>query len=175
MRKSLFFGRQRSKKGEAPHTISCDSVLVDVRRPPRQLPKVVPVEITPVFKLLDQGRRIERVAGLPEFDDNHAANQSSIERPGCEHAKVVNVAGLVALVAGADFLGKDLIESQASDFTRHEREELEIALLLLPDKLGRQGGRFASADLQLYLTVPTRFQSWAYVGFTPHESVSCVS
>jgi len=147
----LFFRCQRSKEREASHAVPCDSFLVDLSRPASQLPQVVPVEVSPLFKLLDQGRWIERVACLPEFDDNHTTNLTLIERSGCEHAEVVNVTGLVALVASPDFLGKNLIESQASDFSRREWEELEVALLLLPHQLSRQSWRLASADLQLDL------------------------
>ena len=43
----LFFGSQRSKKREPPHTVSRDSVLVDFTRAARQLAEIPGVGIDP--------------------------------------------------------------------------------------------------------------------------------
>ena len=71
---SRFFRCEGGKKREAAHAVSRNSVLVDFSRPSRQLAKIVPVEFSPVLKFLDEGLGIERVAGLPQFDDDHSAD-----------------------------------------------------------------------------------------------------
>ena len=73
-----------------------------------------------------------------------------------EHAEIVDVARLVPLIAGADFLGKDLGSAQGSDVGRRERQEPEITLLDLRPALRRQRRRFAPTDLELDFAIAAR-------------------
>ena len=66
-----------------------------------------------------------------------------------EHPEVVDVAGFVALIAGANFLGDDLGQGEANDVRRGEWQVLEVALFELGASFRRQRRRFAAADLEL--------------------------
>jgi len=57
--------------------------------------------------------------------------------------------GFVALITGADFLGKDLGNRKANDFGRYERQQLEITLLDLGQAYSRQRRCLAPTDLEL--------------------------
>src|SRR3990172_4685996 len=116
-----FIIREFGKEREAAHAIGRDAAAVDRRSAPDKLSEIVPIEV---------------VAAL-EFP--HQA------------FGIVDVARLVALVAGAYLLRDDFGEGKAVDVGGCERQVLEIALLDLPTALGRQGGRFAPADLELDL------------------------
>src|SRR5580700_1511841 len=72
-----------------------------------------------------------------------------IEWPSGEYAQVVDVARFVALITGADFLGKDLGQRKANNFGRYERQQLEITLFDLGQAYGRQRRRLAPTDLEL--------------------------
>jgi len=56
---------------------------------------------------LHQPRGIEGIPRLPELEDNETADERLIERPCSEHAKIVDVARFVALIAGVDVFGED--------------------------------------------------------------------
>src|SRR5206468_8772409 len=106
-----------------------------------------------LFEFPDQAFGIESIARLPELEHHKPADKGLVERPGREHAKVVDVARLIALVASADLLGDDLGQSEAGDARGHKWQVSKVALLDLRQALSRQGRRFAAADLQLDLAV----------------------
>ena len=90
--------------------------------PVEELAEIVPVEVPAVLEFLHQARRIESIARLPELQHDKAADERLVERPRGEHAEVVDVARLVALIAGADFLGEDFGQREAGDFGGRERQ-----------------------------------------------------
>src|SRR6266403_101751 len=148
-RKHPLFSRQIREKPEASNTIGADSLAVDPRIAAQQVAQVVPVELPPLLEFLHQPRRIEGIARLPELQYQESADQLLIERPRGEHPEIVDVACLVALIAGADFLGKNFGQRKAGDFGGRERQEPEVTLPDLRAPFCRQRRRFSPADLQL--------------------------
>ena len=98
--------RQVREKSEASDTIGGDPVTVNDSGAIEELAQIVPVKVPSILEFLDQARRIEGVPRLPEFQHHEAPDQSLIERARREYAEVVDVARLVALIAGADFLSR---------------------------------------------------------------------
>ena len=142
---------QVRKKSEPHDAIARDSVAINVHGAVQELPEIVPVEVPAILEFLDQTYRIERIPRLPELEHDKAADACLVERPRGERSEVVDVACLVALIAGADFLGKDFSEREADYLSRRERQEPEITLLDLRPALRWQRRCFAAADLQLDL------------------------
>jgi len=58
-------------------------------------------------------------------------------RPSGKHAEIVNVAGLVALIAGAELFRQDFLERKAADFRGRKWKVLKIALRYLRHHCGR--------------------------------------
>src|ERR1700693_5150027 len=100
---------------KASHAIGADSLTVEVHCSVEEMADIVPIKLPAILKFLHQARRIESIARLPELQHDEAADECLIERPSGEHAEVVDVAGLVALIAGAGFLGKNLGEWKTDD------------------------------------------------------------
>ena len=63
-----------------------------------------------ILEFLHQARRIERIPCLPELEHDKPADAWLVKRPRGECSEVIDITRLVALIAGADFLGKDLGE-----------------------------------------------------------------
>src|SRR5207244_9283330 len=135
---------------EACDTSGGDPVTVDDRCAVEELAQVIPVEVPAVPEFLDQACRIKNNPRLPELQHHQAADLRLVERPRGEYAEVVDVARLVALIAGADFFGEDFGQRKAGDFRGRERQQLEITLLDLRPRLCRQRWCLAPADLKLH-------------------------
>lgn len=75
--------------------------------------QVIPIDPPAILEFLDYSRGIERIPRLPKLQHDRAADARLIQRPCGEHAEIVNVARLVALITGADFSGKDFGQSEA--------------------------------------------------------------
>src|SRR5208337_4467515 len=118
----LLFGRQLCQKSEPSDTVGSNLVAVNDYRAVEELAEVIPVEVPAVLELLHQPRRIESIACLPELQHYEAADQRLVERPCGEHAEIVDVARLVPLITGADFLGNDFGQREAYDFGGCERQ-----------------------------------------------------
>lgn len=86
----------------------------------------MPIEIPAILEFLDQPGRIESVLRLPEFLHDEAADACLIERPCGEHAEIVDVTRLVALIAGANFFGENFRQRETDDLCRREPQQLEI-------------------------------------------------
>src|SRR6202167_60932 len=113
--KHLLFGCWIRQKSEPSDAIATDSLAVDHCVTANQVPQVVPIEVPAIPKLLHQLRRIESISRLPELQHHEAANEWLVERSRGEHAEIVDVAGLVPLITGADFLGNDFGQREADD------------------------------------------------------------
>jgi hypothetical protein len=109
----------------------------------------MPIEIPAILEFLDQPGRIESVLRLPEFLHDEAADACLIERPCGEHAEIVDVTRLVALIAGANFFGENFRQRETDDLCRREPQQLEITLPDLRQALGQQRRRLAPPDLEL--------------------------
>ena len=95
-------GLKFPKKRKSVHAVRRNSVWVDFLRSPDELPEIVPVKGRPVLEFLHQRRRVEAIACLPVLEYDEPADHRLVERPGGEHAQIVNIARLVALVTGPD-------------------------------------------------------------------------
>src|ERR1035437_2915828 len=166
---------QVCEKSKTPNAIGCDPVTVDDDGTTQELSQIVPVEGPAILEFLHQTRRIESIPRLPEFQHDKAADERLIERPRGKHAEIVDVARLIALIAGAYFLGQNFGQRQACDFRRRERQNPEIALVHLWSALCRQRWRFAPTDLQLDCAVTTHVPVMSIGGIDAHDSVSAVS
>jgi hypothetical protein len=160
--------RQVRQKSEPPDAIGGDPVTVNDDRAVEKLAEVIPVEIPSVLEFLDQARGIESIPHLPELQHQEAADQRLFERPGGEHAEIVDVARLVALIAGADFLREDFGQRKADNLGRRKWQQPEITLLDLRQPHCRQRRRFAAADLDLHLAHAARVP---VMGICPIDSL----
>src|SRR6202044_1122891 len=93
---------------------------------------------------------------LPQLQHYQAADERLIERARGEHAEIVDVARLVPLIAGTDFLRKHLGKRKADNVCRCKRQEPEITLEYLRPLFRRQRRRLAPANLKLDLADAAR-------------------
>lgn len=167
---------QICQKSEASHLTQSAVILSRSRTIFRRKRsrRSIPVEIAAVLEFADQPRGIETVPRLPELQDDKPADQGPIERPGREHAEIVNVPCLVAPITGPNFLREDFSEREAGQFGRHKREEPEITLFDLRAPLCWQCG-VSRRPIWSMISLPPWFRSCVWVGLTPQDKPSCVS
>src|SRR6185437_6232355 len=84
--------------------------------------------------------------------DHQPSNQVLIKWPGGKYPQIVDVTRLVSLVAGADFLRKNLRKCEAANIGGSEWQETKIALFDLRQNFYSQGWGLTPADLQFDLT-----------------------
>ena len=147
---------QVHQKSEASDAIGGDSLAVESTARLRSWRRSSQSKSRPSsnFCIRRAGSKVSRAC--QSFSTTRRRIERLVERPRGEHAEIVDVARLVALIAGADFLGKDFGQRKADDFSRRERQESKITLLDLRPPLRRQRRRFAAADLQLDFAVAAR-------------------
>ena len=121
--------RQESKSSSA---IGCDPVAVDGHCAPHELGEVIPVQLAAVAELPHQPLRVKRIARLPELEHDQPTDERWVKRPDRKHAQIINVAGLAALIAGANLLGNDFREREAGNGGGCEGKVLKVALLSCP-------------------------------------------
>jgi hypothetical protein len=120
VRQSPLIERQFGEKSKPSDAGRGNPVPVNDHCAADQLAEIVPIEVPAIFEFLHQAHGIEAVARLPEFQHHKAADKRMVERPRGEHAEIVDVTRLVALIAGTDVLGKNLWQRKARKFARRE-------------------------------------------------------
>ena len=112
-RECRFRGIEFREEGESRLASGNDLSMVDHLRSADQLPEIIPIERGGVVEFRQESLGIETIACLPELEHDEPTNERSVQGALGKHAEVVDVSCLSPLIAGPDFLGDDLGQSQA--------------------------------------------------------------
>jgi len=112
---------QLGKKSEPAEAIGGNSVTVNDHCAVDELAEVIPIEVPAILEFLHQACGIESIARLPELQHHEATDEWFVESSD-QHAEIVDVARLVSLITGADFLSNDFGQREADDVRGRERQ-----------------------------------------------------